>query len=202
MFLSPCESSDKKAAKLINNIDFNISEKIYRNRKMVHSTIQGYLKILVFKALQEGPKSGYSLMKYIYEKVGIRPSPGSIYPLLEQLKKENLVAAKRTGRTLEYRLTPQGKQKSALIEEKRQECVQNIVSAMKMMSALTGEDFSMPQQMIESMQKGEEPFKELNPEMEELRSQFLQMYNKGLISKNAAKIKKILSRTARELKSL
>ncbi len=169
---------------------------------MTHSMIQGYLKILVFKALEEGPKSGYSLMKYIEDKTGTKPSPGSIYPLLEQLKKEKLVEAKNVGRTHEYKLTQAGKQKITLIEIKRKECIQNLVNSMKMMSALTGEDFSMPQQMIESMKKGEEPFKELNPELSQLQAQFMTMYTKGTIKKNAAKIKKILSNTLKEMKSL
>ncbi|MEM2916481.1 MAG: PadR family transcriptional regulator [Candidatus Woesearchaeota archaeon] len=169
---------------------------------MTHSMIQGYLKILVFKALEEGPKSGYSLMKYVQGKTGAKPSPGSIYPLLEQLKKEKLVEVKGVGRANEYKLTPAGKQKVALIEEKRQECIQTLVNSMKMMSALTGEDFSMPQQMIESMQKGEEPFKELNPELSQLQAQFLTMYKKGTITKNAAKIRKILSNALREMRAL
>ena len=155
-----------------------------------------------FKALDEGPKSGYSLMKYIRDKTGTKPSPGSIYPLLDQLKKERLVEAKTIGRSHEYRLTAAGKQKTALIEIRRKECVQSLVNSMKMMSTLTGEDFSMPQQMIESMERGEEPFKELNPELDEFRSQFMSMYQKGTIRKNAAKIKKILGKAIRELKAL
>ncbi len=164
--------------------------------------IQGYLKILVFKALEEGPKSGYSLMKFVEEKTGTKPSPGSIYPLLDQLKKEKLVEAKGVGRANEYRLTKAGKQKVAIIEEKRQECIQNLVNAMKMMSALTGEDFSMPQQMIESIKKGEEPFRELNPELDAFRKQFFVMYQKGIIKTNAAKIRKILANALKEMKEL
>ena len=61
---------------------------------MTSSMLRGFLKIVVLKALAESPKSGYSLMKFIEERVGSKPSSGSMYPLLDSLKTEGLVEAK------------------------------------------------------------------------------------------------------------
>ena len=55
---------------------------------MASSMLRGFLRIVVLKALAESPKSGYALMKYIEERIGSKPSSGSMYPLLDKLKTE------------------------------------------------------------------------------------------------------------------
>lgn len=164
--------------------------------------LRGFLKIVVLKALGEGPKSGYSLMKFVEEKVGSKPSPGSMYPLLENLEKEGLVDVKGVGRTKEYKLTIEGKHKLEFVEEKRTECIQNMLEGMKMMSALTGEDMHFPMAMVESIKRGELPFKEVNPEMDNLRNQMLVLWKNGKLQKNASRIRKVLSHTNKELKAI
>ena len=164
--------------------------------------LRGFLKIVVLKALGESSKSGYSLMKYVEEKVGSKPSSGSMYPLLDALKADGLVEAKGVGRSTEYKLTITGKHKLETIEEKRNECLESMLEGMKMMSALTGEDMHFPMAMIESVRKGEMPFKEVNPEWDNLRNQMFVMWKSGQLKKNAPKVRKILSTTFKELKSV
>lgn len=166
------------------------------------SMIRGFLKIVVLKALAEGPKSGYSLMKYVEEKTGSKPSPGSMYPLLDVLKKEALVSVKGVGRTNEYSLTVEGRQKLHAIESKRAEFTNSFVDGMKVLSALTGENMSFPVEMAESMQRGEVPFKELNPEMAAFNSEMCRIFKKGLVKKKASRIKKIFANALKELRSL
>jgi formylmethanofuran dehydrogenase subunit E len=164
--------------------------------------LRGFLRIVVLKALGDGAKSGYSLMKFVEEKVGSKPSPGSMYPLLEALSKEGLVDVKGVGRTKEYKLTVEGRHKLENIEEKRNECLQSMVDGMKMMSALTGEDMHFPMAMVESIRKGEMPFKEVNPEWDNLRSQMFVMWKSGALKQKSSKVKKILSSAFKELKSV
>ncbi len=164
--------------------------------------LRGFLRIVVLKALGDGPKSGYSLMKFVEEKVGSKPSPGSMYPLLETLSKEGLVEVKGVGRTKEYKLTVEGRHKLENIEEKRNECLQSMLEGMKMMSALTGEDMHFPMAMVESIRKGEMPFKEVNPEWDNLRNQMFVMWKSGSLKQKSAKVKKIISSAFKELKSV
>jgi formylmethanofuran dehydrogenase subunit E len=168
---------------------------------MASPMLRGFLKIIVLKALGESPKSGYSLMKYIEERVGSKPSPGSIYPLLDNLRKEGLVASKIVGRMTEYSLTVEGKHKLHLIDEKRTECLNNFLEGMKMLSAMTGEDMNFPMAMVESMKKGVFPFKEINPEWDTLRNQMFLMMKSGELKQKAPKVRKALALALKELKA-
>lgn len=163
--------------------------------------LRGFLRILILKALGEGPKSGYSLMKIIQESTGIKPSPGSVYPLLENLKQEGIVNAKGVGRSKEYKLTPKGKAQLQIIDSKRNECLNNFLSGMRMLSALTGEDMKFPMAMVESMKRGVMPFKEVNPEWDNVRGGLFKMMQQGVLKQKSAKVKKILAKAYQELQT-
>ena len=169
---------------------------------MTSSMLRGFLKIVVLKALAESPKSGYSLMKFIEERVGSKPSPGSIYPLLDNLRKEGLVASKVVGRMTEYCLTVDGKHKLHAVDEKRNECLNSFLEGMKMLSAMTGEDMTFPMAMVESMRKGVFPFKEINPEWDNVRNEVFMMMRAGKLKEKSPKVRKILAQTFKELKSV
>lgn len=162
--------------------------------------IRGYLKLIVLKSLGEGPKSGYSLMKHVHQSTGSKPSSGSMYPLLENLRADKLVATKGVGRTTEYSLTQQGKQALLDLEAQRAKITDTIADGMKMLGTLTGE--GPPQEIIDLVRKGEIPFKEINPELENLKHLLLEHLKKGELQKSAPKIKKILARAYKEIKSL
>ncbi len=169
---------------------------------MASSMLRGFLKIVVLKALAESPHSGYSLMKHIEEKVGSKPSPGSMYPLLDSLKNEGLIEVKVVGRAKDYKLTVDGKHKLHAVDEKRNECLNNFLEGMKMLSAMTGEDMSFPMAMVESMRKGVFPFKEINPEWDTLRNQMFLMMKSGELKQKAPKVRKALALALKELKSV
>lgn len=164
--------------------------------------IRGFLNILVLKELDEGPKSGYELMKRMEERIGTKPSPGSVYPLLDQLKKDRLVTFRGDGRAKEYRLTAEGKKRLKIIYEKREECLRGFIGGMKMLSAMTGEDMTFPMAMVDSMRKGVFPFKEINPEWDQLRDALFVMMRKNTLSKNARQVRKIIGNALKEMKSL
>jgi len=63
----------------------------------------------VLKLLNEGEKTGYEIMKEIESKIeGWRPSTGTIYPLLQELEKNNLVSSIEVDRRKIYRITESG----------------------------------------------------------------------------------------------
>ncbi|MEJ3403294.1 PadR family transcriptional regulator [Rathayibacter sp. YIM 133350] len=60
---------------------------------------------------ENGPTNGYGLMKAIAEKTegSWRPSPGSVYPTLQQLVDEELISSRGEGRGTEFELTEAGR---------------------------------------------------------------------------------------------
>ncbi|PIY60319.1 hypothetical protein COY95_02380 [Candidatus Woesearchaeota archaeon CG_4_10_14_0_8_um_filter_47_5] len=85
--------------------------------------IRGHLKICVLKELKEQPMSGYRLMKQLKEELGFKPSPGSMYPLLENLSNEGYISGTVNGRKKQYSLTPKGSEFLKEFDETRRELV-------------------------------------------------------------------------------
>ena len=169
---------------------------------MPSSMLRGFLRVVVLKALAESPKTGYSLMKHVEGKVGVKPSPGSMYPLLNTLKKEGMIEFKGVDHTKQYKLTIKGRHDLHSIEEKRNECLDNFLEGMKMLSALTGEDLKFPMAMVESMRRGVFPFKEVNPEWDNVRNELFMLMKQGKLKAKAPKVRKILAGTYREMKKV
>ncbi|GAA3870992.1 hypothetical protein GCM10022381_12640 [Leifsonia kafniensis] len=71
---------------------------------------KGDVRSVILSLLAEGPSNGYGLIKAIEEKTGgaWRPSPGSVYPTLQQLVDEELISPTGDGRRTEYELTEAG----------------------------------------------------------------------------------------------
>ena len=73
-----------------------------------HHRRRGGLRILVFSILRQAPKNGYEIMNQIElaSQGHWRPSPGSIYPLLDELQREASICKREDGR---YEITEEGK---------------------------------------------------------------------------------------------
>jgi DNA-binding PadR family transcriptional regulator len=70
----------------------------------------GFLKLTLLKLVSKGPVHGYALMKEI-ERITDeewKPSPGSIYPALQELVQDDLVTCNQQGRRKIYQITPLG----------------------------------------------------------------------------------------------
>ncbi|PPF87283.1 PadR family transcriptional regulator [Subtercola sp. Z020] len=72
---------------------------------------KGDVRSVILSLLADGPSNGYGLIKAIAERTGgtWRPSPGSVYPTLQQLVDEELIASKGDGRRTEFELTDAGR---------------------------------------------------------------------------------------------
>ncbi|RFA19124.1 PadR family transcriptional regulator [Subtercola boreus] len=77
---------------------------------------KGDVRSVILSLLESGPSNGYGLIKAIAERTGgtWRPSPGSVYPTLQQLVDEELIVSKGDGRRTEFELTDAGR---AYLEE-------------------------------------------------------------------------------------
>jgi DNA-binding PadR family transcriptional regulator len=75
---------------------------------------KGNVRGLLLAALLEGGAHGYELMRRLEEQAGgrWRPSPGSVYPLMQLLEDEGLVrSTEQDGRKV-YDLTPGGREQA------------------------------------------------------------------------------------------
>ena len=61
---------------------------------------RGFLRPQIIQLLERGPMNGVDIMNDLQEisRGWYRPSPGSIYPLLEQLEKEGLITKNEEGK--------------------------------------------------------------------------------------------------------
>lgn len=77
---------------------------------------RGDVRAAILALLREGPRNGYQIMSDIEERsAGMwRPSPGAVYPTLQQLADEGLIAAEESGGRRTFRLTDAGR---AYLEE-------------------------------------------------------------------------------------
>ena len=71
---------------------------------------RGDVRAAILAVLAEAPMNGYQIIQQICERSGgaWKPSPGSIYPTLQQLEDEGLVTADATGGRRTCRLTEEG----------------------------------------------------------------------------------------------
>lgn len=81
---------------------------------------KGDVRSAILSLLSEGPSNGYGLIKAIHARTegAWRPSPGSVYPTLQQLVDEGLIAPTAPGPRAEYDLTDEGR---AYLAEHREE---------------------------------------------------------------------------------
>ncbi|MEW9549201.1 PadR family transcriptional regulator [Nonomuraea sp. NPDC050783] len=76
---------------------------------------RGDVRAALLALLHEGPQNGYQMIQGIEERSGgvWRPSPGSVYPALQQLEDEGLVTGDESGGSRTYRLTDGGREQAA-----------------------------------------------------------------------------------------
>jgi DNA-binding PadR family transcriptional regulator len=74
---------------------------------------RGDVRAAILALLREGPRNGYQIMSEIEERSGgaWRPSPGAVYPALQQLADEGLVEAEESGGRRTFSLTDAGRRR-------------------------------------------------------------------------------------------
>ncbi|MFP4423843.1 MAG: PadR family transcriptional regulator [Candidatus Woesearchaeota archaeon] len=104
--------------------------------------LRGVLKILVLESLLVQKQTGYSLMDSIEEQYGKRPSSGSMYPLLNELKEKGFVTFREDGNSKIYSLTIKGKRHIRDILKQHQDMFNTHLKMQKAVSDLLGEECS------------------------------------------------------------
>lgn len=174
---------------------------MYRDDIINIKMMRGYLRLIVMKTLANRKLSGYGLIKQIEKDTGTwKPSFGSIYPLLDKLLKERLVEVEIQGRKKLYFLTNEGKKHLGIIDKSKNSIVDKLIAAFNAFGKITDRrEMGFMMEILNSLKKGQLPFKELNPELNEFRATIFGVYSTG---KNRKKIKHVLRGTIRKLKSI
>ena len=71
--------------------------------------MRGFLSFLILFILSKKSMHGQEIALELEKRKGCKPSPGTIYPALKQLKENNLIKEKKEGKTIVYSLTQEGK---------------------------------------------------------------------------------------------
>lgn len=84
---------------------------------------EGALRAAVLALLDSGPRHGYRIITELAEQSGggWRPSPGSVYPLLQQLTDEGLVTSTEVEGRRTYQLSEEGRRRVELHREELSE---------------------------------------------------------------------------------
>ena len=150
--------------------------------------MDGCLKLAVLQQLNRKPLAGYSIMQAIHQETGWKPSPGSLYPLLSDLVKENLATVKTSGRRRIYTLTRHGVQALEELRGQDRDIFNRLASQLRVCSPQRADKDTL--QMIERLSKGESPFGWLSGDLAELKKLAL---NAGLREPSAKNKREINS---------
>jgi len=71
--------------------------------------MRGMLSFLLLFLLSKKSMSGNELSIELEKRRGEKPSPGTIYPALKQLRESKLILEDKEGKTIRYSLTEKGK---------------------------------------------------------------------------------------------
>ncbi len=70
--------------------------------------MRGLLTFQILWELDKEEMNGQQIAEKIAQRRGTKPTPGTIYPALKELKAGGLIKGRRVGRQILYHLTPEG----------------------------------------------------------------------------------------------
>ncbi|MBI2631588.1 PadR family transcriptional regulator [Candidatus Pacearchaeota archaeon] len=71
--------------------------------------MRGMLSFLILFFLSKKEMNGQEISQEIEKRKGDKPSPGTIYPALKNLKEEGLIKENKIGKSINYNLTNEGR---------------------------------------------------------------------------------------------
>jgi len=97
-----------------------MKENKYNKKSKYCCDMRGMLSFLLLFLLSKKSMSGNELSEELEKRKGERPSPGTIYPALKQLRENGLLSEIKDGKLIRYILTEKGK--NGLKDAKAQFC--------------------------------------------------------------------------------
>jgi DNA-binding PadR family transcriptional regulator len=101
---------------------------------------RGMLKFTILKLLKKGPKHGYEIKKLIEKQTGWEPSPGALYPMLHQMKKQGFISKAKSSskKRIPYKLTKKGKNLISKIEKNKKSMKKTVGNFLTTMGQAMG----------------------------------------------------------------
>lgn len=142
------------------------------------------------------------MTKYIEEETGKKPSFGSIYPLLDQLKKEGFLSRKIEKNKKFYTLTKTGEEQLESLLKKKDELFKKLEEGMQLFSLITDDkEYEKHIKAIHSIKKSEFPLEPITEIIEIKKILMNLMVNKPNKIKRK-QITQVLKNTMKELKNI
>jgi DNA-binding PadR family transcriptional regulator len=171
-------------------------------KKFIEEKMRGHLRTLILKMLDEKSMSGSEIIQEIEIMLDWKPSCGSIYPLLNSIETEGLTTSKQENGKKIYSLTIKAKKVIKEKDEEKQELIDAMEKSYKLLESVYGFDTTLERDMLEDIKKGQVPFQEIYDESKLIKDELARLQKQKKITKNLKKIKKILIKTAEDLKKI
>ncbi len=179
---------------------------IYHNRYIGIDIIKmrtAHLREIVLNCLQQCPDSGYGIIVNIKNSTGWKPSTGSIYPLLNQMKTEGLLGERKTKKKNIYYITTKGEETLKELKKNHEKIIEEMKKIIKILGRITGQDcIEIIEEMEKQLREGKAPFEEIFEESLRLKKNIARISKEGKMRKNADKINQILIKTNKELEKI
>jgi DNA-binding PadR family transcriptional regulator len=165
--------------------------------------IRNHLKTIVLKTLEHEKLSGYDLAKEIHRSTGHwKPSYGSIYPLLKELRNNSLVDVHMTGRKKVYNITTYGKSKLKELIKSREATIETLSKEFKIMESLCNDEEKKYMTLIFNGLKARNmPFGPVINEIELFQRTMLNLIATGQAKKHEKEIRTTLKHAIQDLRS-
>jgi DNA-binding PadR family transcriptional regulator len=103
------------------------------SKRMMFSVPRGFMEMHILSIL-ENPHYGYEIIKHIEQEcVYWKPSPGSVYPMLQKLKKGGLITKKSIGKKNVYTITKSGRKRIKKFDLYKDEVKDKMIAIFKLM---------------------------------------------------------------------
>ncbi|MFA5259273.1 MAG: PadR family transcriptional regulator [Candidatus Pacearchaeota archaeon] len=163
--------------------------------------IKGHLKIIVLKLLYKEDLTGYGLINQIKDKTGFwKPSPGSIYPLMNELSKKGLVKVKKVKNQKVYSITLKGKTVFDRLKSEREKAIENIKHHLKILELIEDKkDIKSIMSFIDLFKQEDMMIKHNLPDLFELKDSII---TASCREKNIPQISKIIKEASKKIREL
>lgn len=105
------------------------------------SNMKGQLRPLILQMLAEDEEqSGSTIADMIEDCVGHRPSPGTLYPMLDRMAVDGLIEKEKVGRENKYSLTERGEESMQSFMEESSDHLDGIIESMRKHREIFGQD--------------------------------------------------------------
>ncbi|MFT4261058.1 MAG: PadR family transcriptional regulator [Candidatus Woesearchaeota archaeon] len=164
--------------------------------------MRGQLKTTILNSILNEPLSGSQIIKKIEQDYHWKPSPGSLYPQLEQIEKEGLAKIKEEKNKKIYTITAKGKKQLEKLSKNKKEFLQLLEKSHLLMKEIYGVDSGIDQKVLQQLKEDNINFSDIEKESSQLKKETFRILTSKNYKKNKQKIKEVFKKTIAELKKI